>query len=363
MKFVSAIYFCMWSIYHSHQLSDLKTDKLTHVFIAFMNIDHATGNMVPSDDWAFSSYQFPDGKGISSQLVNLKLQNPHLRVILSVGGWGAHTDFIVMTSDPDKRGNFVQSCVTYLARYSLDGIDIDWEYPTNAAEAENLVILLRELKSALVAANPAYILSAALPASSHYAQHLKIQEMVPYLDLWNIMTYDLAGPTWSEKVGYQSNLYGNNGDNELSVNSTMNWYFENKVPKERIVLGMPMYGQLFTGVTQPTIGAGFTKVLQAESVQYRNIDRLQEQYNETAVAAMVYDASANTIITYDNPQCAMMKAKYVRDHGLAGGFWWESQGDVVHGESLLDAFVSELEKEPVSQDGVHACKHAQDSSK
>ena len=52
-----------------------------------------------------------------------------------------------MASTAQGRQRFAQSAVQILKDCGFDGIDIDWEYPTSPAQAQNFVDLLRELRS------------------------------------------------------------------------------------------------------------------------------------------------------------------------------------------------------------------------
>ncbi|VTN08239.1 Chitinase A1 precursor [Raoultella terrigena] len=58
----------------------------------------------------------------------LRQQNPELKVLLSVGGWGAR-GFSGAAASEESRATFIRSAQEIVAQYGLDGIDIDWEYP------------------------------------------------------------------------------------------------------------------------------------------------------------------------------------------------------------------------------------------
>lgn len=74
----------------------------------------------------------------------------NLKVLLSVGGWtysqNGHFDFV---TDAKKRAMFIDSALTLIEDYAFDGLDIDYEYPTSAAQGQGLADLLTSLRSAL----------------------------------------------------------------------------------------------------------------------------------------------------------------------------------------------------------------------
>lgn len=65
-------------------------------------------------------------------LPKLREWNPEMKIVLSVGGWGAD-GFSDMAMTEEGRRNFAKSCLDAVEKYNLDGIDIDWEYPCNDA--------------------------------------------------------------------------------------------------------------------------------------------------------------------------------------------------------------------------------------
>ena len=63
-------------------------------------------------------------------IVGLKKKNPNLKVMLSIGGWGSGR-FSEMAASEKNRTAFVNDCRRIVDDFKLDGIDIDWEYPTH----------------------------------------------------------------------------------------------------------------------------------------------------------------------------------------------------------------------------------------
>ncbi len=89
-------------------------------------------------------------------LPQLRKQNPNLKVLLSVGGWGAR-GFSGAAATKESRAVFIRSAQEIVSKYGLDGIDLDWEYPVNGAwglvestpaDRDNFTALLKEMRDA-----------------------------------------------------------------------------------------------------------------------------------------------------------------------------------------------------------------------
>ncbi len=114
--------------------------------------------MILSDTWADQEIHYPGdswsdtGKNLYGNfkaIYNLKKQNRHLKVILSIGGWTYSPSFHPVVVNPQLRSKFVASAIRLVEDNGLDGLDIDYEYPQNEHQARGYVDLLRELRHAL----------------------------------------------------------------------------------------------------------------------------------------------------------------------------------------------------------------------
>ena len=83
------------------------------------------------------------------QLFLLKKANRKLKVMLSIGGWTWSTNFPAASASAATRSTFAKSSVTLMKDWGFDGIDIDWEYPANATDASNMILLLQAVRSEL----------------------------------------------------------------------------------------------------------------------------------------------------------------------------------------------------------------------
>lgn len=103
-----------------------------------------------------------------------------------------------MASTRPNRDIFVGSLVSFLQKYGLDGVDIDWEYPGATdrggidADIDNFVLLMSEIKEAFARENPGWEASITLPTSYWYLRHFDINRLQKYVSFFNLMSYDLV---------------------------------------------------------------------------------------------------------------------------------------------------------------------------
>ncbi|ODV95116.1 hypothetical protein PACTADRAFT_2826 [Pachysolen tannophilus NRRL Y-2460] len=365
-KPVVALYYTNWSILNHPEKPPhtLPYDQITNVNYAFFKINKRTGNVTHTDfhtdarlklfmpykrDSWFRTIQT---LGLLGQFMNVKYARvPELKVMMSVGGWGAKEDFKSLMTEEFKLNNFVKSTLSIIKTFDLDGVDIDWEYPENEKEAEYLVKLLQVLRIQLDKANkkPLFLSFAAPCGDREIIDLLDLKEMDKYLNFWNLMTYDFSG-SWSEKVAHHSNLYGDD-KTELSCDSIVQHYISQGVTSQKIILGMPNYGRVFSGCNGE-IGSKFkgTGCYKEGIVEFNRLPLLNtvEHFDSKLGAAYCYDPIKRYFISYDSNESARWKAKYVKKHELGGGFWWESSGDQNYLKNLEKSnvfqFVEELKR-------------------
>jgi len=357
----SVVYYVDWAIYaRQHRPQDLDTSMLTHILFSFANIQQ-DGTVSLTDPWSDLQIHWEGDSwndvgnnvyGCVKQLYLLKKQNRNLKVLLSIGGWTYSANFVAPASTPAGRQRFAESAVRLLEDLGFDGLDIDWEYPTNAAQAQNYVDLLHAIRVELQKAEQKrggsthFLLTTACPAGPSNIQNLNIRGMDQYLDFWNLMAYDYAG-SWDTTAGHQANLYPSQQDpssTPFSTQAAIDLYAGSGVQSDKLVLGMPLYGRAFQQSQGP--GTAYSGVGEGSWENgiwdYKALPKTgaQEYFDPVIGASWSYDASSGTMISYDTSNVTVMKADYVRRNRLGGGMWWESSGDKLRGQgSLIEQFV------------------------
>ena len=236
------------------------------------------------------------------KIVALKKKAPGLKVLLSIGGWGSGR-FSEMAASEDNRRAFAKDCRKIVDDYGLDGIDIDWEYPTQSSagisssphDTKNFTLLMRDLRQQLTDK----LLTCATVASAEY---IDLRSCIQYLDLVNVMSYDMGNPPYHHSALYPSEI-----THWMTTSDAINAHLKAGVPREKLVMGMPLYGRGKQGYT-----------LAPDSVK-----GMTERWHEQSMVPYLVDAKGHLVMGYENERSIGIKCRYIIDQRLRGGMYWE----------------------------------------
>jgi chitinase len=243
----------------------------------------------------------------------LKAQKPELKVMLSVGGWTAG-GFSEMAATSAGRRGFAESALAACQEFNLDGIDMDWEYPSTSMagissspdDVKNFTTLIEELRKTL---GSKLLLTAATAAKGEYYD---FRALDPLMDFINVMVYDSGRPPVHHSAVYPSEISG-----RWSCQTAIEAHVAQGMSQEKLVLGIPFYGH------------GDGNVL-SDFIDYKDIVNLKDfdyRWDDTAKAAWLADKAGRMVCAFDDTHSIEEKCRFIREKGLLGGMYWEYSTD------------------------------------
>jgi len=316
-------------------------DKLTHIIYSFLKIQNDTLTF-----WDSSQ------QNTVRQLVDLKVTNPQLKIMVSVGGWSGCSFCSDLFATEEHRNNFASTTVALLKQYGIDGLDLDWEYPAitgypghkyDTADKEHFTALVKALRKEM---GSSYLLSFAAGSFMQYLQQsVNWNEVMPQVDFVNLMSYDLVGG-YATVTGHHTLLQDYRPGQESAARA-VNWLLDNKVAPGKIIIGAAMYARVWDSV--PDIDHGLYQpgrfkqgVAFADFQNYfSDTSGYQYYWDKKAKAPYQYNASKNLFATFDDERSIAAKTKFIRRKKLGGIMFWELAQDAKT-DGLIDVMYEGL---------------------
>lgn len=203
----------------SSNMATIPYAKLTHVCFAFALPEDDKGNVRVNG-------------GTAQNRLREVVRRAHTvgtKVLISVyGGLSAEDLQRVRTANSTAIGrmNTVRNILQIVDDYNLDGVDMDWEYPTG--QGDDYAALMATLRGRLPNEK---LLTAAVIAGANFSAGLAIQRPVfDIVDWLGIMTYD-------------DNLPGQpHASYDFMVKYCQQW-LSRGLPPEKLVAGIPFYAR------------------------------------------------------------------------------------------------------------------------
>ena len=318
-------------------------EKLTHINYAFVNI---------KNNRAFLAH--PDKDSVNFvNLKKLKLKNPDLKILISIGGWSWSGNFSSAALSDTSRKGFAVSAVSIIRKYALDGVDIDWEYPDQSGDGntyrsgdkKNYTLMFKALRDELNKAGPWHqdrlLLTAAVGGFKQFLQHTEMNKVAHYLDFVNLMTYDYfqdsSGVAVHHTALYSSKKYNMQDNADKAVSD----YVAAGVPLNKLVIGMAFYGRSGRLRTDSLNGLGMpvNSLMGSGGYTYIKDSLLHKEgfkyyRDRKARASFLFNASTRQFISFDDEWSVKNKCRYVEKKKMAGVMFWEYADDKK--EYLLD---------------------------
>ncbi len=292
------------------------------------NVQHASRVVGYLPDWSYQCYGSldftalthlniafcnPDAEGklscwiTDSEMKNIvqKAHRADVKVMAALGGGGGCDGYLPLLDTPEEMAAFNEKIMTYCETYDLDGIDLDielgsgheiWKY--YADWVSSLRVLCDERGYELSTASAQWVAVKVAPET--FAQ----------FDFVNVMAYDNDADESSH------------ADMEFAQTSLQYFHVQKKIPKDRLVLGVPFYGRGYTadGALDWNSYVPFSELIASDAANY--------------------DKDLFNGIAYNGAPTMREKCALAREHG--GVMIWEVSQDAAGEYSLLSVIKEEL---------------------
>ncbi|TRX35195.1 glycoside hydrolase [Flavobacterium sp. ZT3R18] len=289
-------YYAQWAIYaRDFNVPKIDGSKLTHLNYSFYGTEfdaaHPENTKLHCLD-TYADFEHTEGgipwdapvKGNFYDLKKLKEKYPHLKILISVGGWTKGQDLSPISASPIARNALAADMAKFLVTYPfIDGFDIDWEYPLSGGtdgteivngipvppqkyspdDNKNLVYLLKAMRQAMpnklisiAAGNNVRKVASQYLGPNNRTQYGMTEDISTYCDYITYFGYDFGG-NWYDKTCYNAPLYASGNTNDPlygaaqseSLDELTNQYL-NVVgfPANKLIMGLPFYGKIFKNV-------------------------------------------------------------------------------------------------------------------
>ena len=197
----------------------LPIDDLSSIFYAFADVAPdgtvSSSNPVVDTQFQFTKHKFgaraaegeedephqPEKRqtggnvsGAVEQLFNFKQLKRSLKVILVVGGGNdvATANITDAASTAVSRANFAATATKLITDWGMDGIGIDYEFPSSQTEAANYLALITAVRAAFdnysrtYGLNYQFHISTSISADPTVYQYLDLPALAPLVNNWYV---------------------------------------------------------------------------------------------------------------------------------------------------------------------------------
>ncbi|KAI8631028.1 carbohydrate-binding module family 18 [Xylariaceae sp. FL1651] len=349
--------------YEAWAINQIPVNALTHLHFAFAYITPGSLQVVPMDGV---------DETVLQDFTSIKRKNSGLKTVVSIGGWtfsdnGTATQplFGEICSSAANRATFIGNLLDFMRQYAFDGVDFDWEYPGasdrggHPDDGKNFVTLLKELRQAFDKEPVPYSIAFTAPTSYWYLRNFDLSA-VDHVDWINVMSYDLHG-VWDAQNPIGNNVLAHTNLTEIKL--ALDLFWRNKVPANKLNLGLGFYGRSFQlsdpscskpgcqfkgGAAPGPCTANSGTLAYFEIMDIVKSKNLKPYYDKDAQAKYIV-WNNDQWVSYDDEDTFQAKIDFANKLGLGGLLIWSIDQDTqnldalkaVLGDKGIDAFKDE----------------------
>uniref|UniRef100_A0A7M4EWS2 chitinase n=1 Tax=Crocodylus porosus TaxID=8502 RepID=A0A7M4EWS2_CROPO len=270
--------------------------------------------------------------------------NDKLGALLAIGG-PLLLRFTQMVASRGTQQTFIDSVIVHLRKVAFDGIYLDFEYLGSrgrpAEDKHHFTVLVQEILEAFTAEAASsgklrlLITAPVFAGKATIDAGYEIAEIGKLLDFISVMTYDFHGG-WDTFTGHNSPLHqGSETGSKFPLKYAMEYWRDNGVPAEKLLMGFPTYGHTFrltssdASVGAPASGAGSSGPYTREAGFWafygvRCFYKLgfSAEVNWIDDQKVPYAYRGNKWVGFDNICNYKHRVKYLKDNNFGGSIVW-----------------------------------------
>ena len=302
--------------------------------IEFENVDYLIHAFAwPNSDGTISMYD-----GLLNPQLNQAVHDANKKILISFGGWGQSDGFAPMSADSSIRTKFINNVVNFLINNKYDGIDLDWESPSDQQQRTQFTLLVKELRQKFNTINTPLLITMAAPAGSWGGQWIEYEKIENYIDWFAIMAYDFYG-SWSSVSGPNAPLYQSPDDKDNAGSASTAVQYLNitrKVPKNKILLGIPFYGKEFNSSGMyKTFTGDVPEEKYSDIVSIVSAGGWNYIWDDVSKIPYYQNSDSTKLITFDDTVSIRYKVGFSLNQSLAGVMVWALGQDITNGRQPL----------------------------
>lgn len=240
-----------------HAYKSYQFNLLSYVAWFSYNIDPQTGHCDHPD--LLEAYWSKD-----TSLVEMAHKSG-CKVLITITNHSNKEGHHAFLDHPSNWQTLADNLIQLLQQRNGDGVDVNFENIPDDLEDEMTAFLIT-LKKRLLQANPTYILTVDLPIYDYYDTY-QFKKLGEWVDLFLVTGYDYHNGA-SRTDGPVAPL---DGPTKLySIKNSVNKYLEAGLKREKMLLGLPYYGALWSGKS-PKAGVPDSTLAFRGHLTYRDI--------------------------------------------------------------------------------------------